>query len=233
MKRFVWAAAVALVWAVPCAIRLWLAYDLYALACYAAIVLALPFCSLMHELGHMLFGAFVKIKAVPKFSLFGSSSVKIIPKAADNLKRRLIVTAIGGLAVNALFAVAGIIGLIFTQCVFLCVFLPASAYLLYLNGEAALLPDGKTDGLVISELRRDTDEAKVTLAVLKAQALLLGGAEIGGLDEELLYNLPVIREDDPAFISLMQLRYEYRKARGEEREAEECRQRLEEIKKYL
>ena len=139
MKRFIWSAAVALVWAVPCAIRLWLAYDLYALACYAAIILALPFCSLMHELGHMLFGAFVKIKAVPKFSLFGSSSVKIIPKAADNLKRRLIVTASGGLAVNALFALVGIIGLIFTQCVFLCVFLPASAYLLYLNGEATII----------------------------------------------------------------------------------------------
>ena len=61
MKRFIWSAAVALVWAVPCAIRLWLAYDLYALACYAAIILALPFCSLMHELGHMLFAAFVKI----------------------------------------------------------------------------------------------------------------------------------------------------------------------------
>lgn len=75
----------------------WLEYGLYAIAVWAAMLVALPFSSLLHELGHMLCGAMCKIKAVPKFKLFGSSSCKIIPKTDKNLRRKIMFTACGGL----------------------------------------------------------------------------------------------------------------------------------------
>lgn len=75
------------------------------------MIVALPFSSLMHELAHMLFGAICKIKAVPKFKLFGSSSCELIPKTDKNLKWRLIFTARGGLIINFLLFGLGIIAL--------------------------------------------------------------------------------------------------------------------------
>ena len=127
MKKFsILALVIAVICAAVCSVKLWFEYELWALLCYAAILFALPFSSFMHELGHMLFGAFAKIKAVPKFSLFGSSSCMLIPKTDENLRKRLIATACGGLAVNFVFILLGIVGLFVSRCAFLTVFLPAS-----------------------------------------------------------------------------------------------------------
>ena len=91
-----------------------------------------------------------------------------------------------------------------------------------------------TDGRILSELIRNTDEAKVMLAVLTVQALVLNGKPINEVDEALLFDLPVIMEDDPAFISLTELRYEYFSAKGEEEKAKQYKQRFEELEKeYL
>ena len=106
-------------------IRLWLEYDLWAIACYAAMVLALPFASLMHELGHILVGAMCKIKAVPKFKLFGSSCVKLIPKTDKRLRVRLYFTAAAGLAVNLIIAILSSLPVYFSVFpAWLCVFYP-------------------------------------------------------------------------------------------------------------
>ena len=189
--------------AVICAIELWYQYGLWSLASYAAIILALPLSSLLHELGHMLFGAIVKIKTVPKFSLFGSSSCKIIPQTDKNLRFRICFTAVGGLVVNLLFAIVGALPLFVSAVpMCLCIFLPASTYLFLLNVYSVEFKSGKTDGLVVSELLSDGNEAKVLLAVLTVQAQVLNGKPIAEVDEKLLFVLPQIKEDDPAFISL-------------------------------
>ena len=232
MKRsnFIIAIIVALLACFSSGIVLWLEYDLWALACYAAIILALPFASLMHELGHMLCGAMVKIRAVPKFSLLGSSSVQLIPKTDKNLRPKLIFTAMGGLAVNFIIIVISFLPIYFKVLpAWVTVFLPSSVYLFMLN-----LYGENTDGRVLSNLLGNSNEAKVMLAVLTVQAQVLKGKPIAEADEKLLFDLPVIREDDPSFISLTELRYEYFSAKGNEEEAQKYKQRYEELKKqYL
>ncbi len=69
------------------------------------------------------------------------------------------------------------------------------------------------------------------LAVLTVQAQVLNGKPIKEVDESLLFSVPQIQEDDPAFISLTELRYEYFKAKGEEEQAEKFKTRFEELKK--
>ena len=228
--NFITALILALLAAFSCGIRLWLDYGLWALACYAAIFLALPFASLMHELGHMLFGAICKIKAVPKFSLFGSSCVKLIPKTDKHLRTRLYVTAAGGLAVNLIFMIVSSLPIYYNVIpAWLCVFLPSSVYLFMLNAWSA----EKTDGRILSNLTSMNDEAKVMLAVLTVQAQVLNGKPIEEVDEALLFDLPVIREDDESFIALTQLRYEYCLAKGMVEEVKKYAARIEDLKEYV
>ncbi len=210
----------------------WLEYNLYALAVYAAMILALPFSSLMHELGHMLFGAICKIKAVPKFKLFGSSSCKLIPKTDKKLKWRLIFTAYGGLVINAFLFILGIVALATNDVpVWLALFIPSNVYLYIINAMPVQFDSGKTDGLIGSELINQADSAKVMLAVLTVQAQVLKGKPIAEVDEQLLFGVPQIIESDESFIALTELRYEYFKAKGETAQAEKYKARFEELKK--
>lgn len=203
------------------------------------MVLSFPVMGLLHEVGHMLFGATVKIKAVPDIkgkTIFGLSSCKIIPKTDKGLRKRIIVTSLGGLIINFLFMVLGVVALFVPKipvAISICV-LPSSFYLFLLNAIPLHLSDGKTDGLVVYEIAKNEDAAKVMLAVLTVQAQVLNGKPIEEIDESLLFNLPQIREDDQSFIALTELRYEYFKAKGDGETAEKYRQRFEQLKKeYL
>lgn len=207
----------------------WLAYGLWAIALYAAMIVALPFSSLMHELGHMLAGAICKIKVIPKFKLFGNSYCEISPKGDKRLKARVYFTVKGGVIMNFLLFAVGIAGLQFGAS-WLGVLMPACAYLLILNDLPAEFADGKNDGMIFSDLLNETDEGRVLFAVLKAQAQLNGGKGIEELDENLLFDLPVIREDNPAFIALCELRCGYLKAKGDNGQAEKYRRRFEQLK---
>lgn len=207
------------------------------------MVLSCPLASILHELGHTLFGATVKIRAIPDkgflkntfLNWWNSSSCKIIPKTEEGLRGRVIFTAIGGPAINLVFIILGIVAL----CVpavptELCALLPASFHLLALNALPVSYADGKSDGEIVLELAKNGDEAKVMLAVLTVQAQVLGGKPIGGVDEKLLFDLPQIREDDAGFISLCELRAEFFTAKGDTRNAEKWRTRFEQLKaEYL
>lgn len=209
----------------------WFDFGLWAIAVWVAMIAAIPLSSLLHELGHMLFGAISGIKTKPHFSLFGSSSCALMPKKDDKIKNRVIFTAYGGIAVNLLIAVVCMLLIYFKIApVWLSFLIPANMYLCMLNIMPAHFTSGKTDGLVISEILNDKDEAKVLLAVLTVQAQILGGKPIEEVDESLLFELPQIREDDQSFIALTELRYEYMKAKGNEEEAQKYKQRFEQLK---
>ncbi len=66
---------------------------------------------------------------------------------------------------------------------------------------------------------------------MAVQAQLLNGKQISEIDKNLLFNLPQIREDEPAFISLAELRSEYYRAVGDEENAALWLSRFEELKK--
>lgn len=212
----------------------WYDYGIWAIALYVAMVISLPVCSALHELGHMLFGAITKIKAVPYFSLFGSSFCDIIPKTDKNLRARLFITALGGLIVNAVFIIIGYLPAFTVAPVWICVFMPASIYLFILNILPVEYAGGKTDGFICVELICNTDVAEVMVAVLTVQAQLAAGKPIQEINKRLLFALPQICEDEPSFISLLELRAEYCKAVGDEINAAAYRQRFEYLKKeYL
>lgn len=206
-------------------------YEWWAIAPIIGMIIAFPLASFLHECGHVLFGLFVKIKAVPKFSFHSSSSCQIIPKTDKGLKSRIIFTTLGGITVNFLCVALGVVAFFVVALPFwLTVVAPASLYFFVLNVLPVVLVDGKTDGLVILELAKNTDSSKVLLAVLTVQAQVLNGKPIEEVDEKLLFDLPQIQEDDQAFISLTELRYEYFKAKGEEDKAELWRTRFEQLK---
>ena len=209
----------------------WFDFGLWAIAVWVAMIAAIPLSSLLHELGHMLFGSFSGIKAKPHFNIFGSSSCALMPKKDSNIKTRVIVTAYGGIAVNFFIATLCIFLISFNIApVWLSFLIPANMYLCMLNIMPAHFSSGKTDGLVVEEIINGKDEAKVLLSVLTVQAQILNGKPVEEVDEALLFNLPQIREDDQSFIALTELRYEYMKAKGNEEEAQRYKERFNELK---
>ena len=142
---------------------------------FALSAVCIPFSVILHELGHMLFGATVKIKAVPHFKLMGASSCTIIPKTDKNLKGRLIFTSLGGLIVNALCIALGIVALTVEAVpVHICALLPFSAYLFLLNAMPFGYSDGATDGLVVCGLIKGDDSSKVMLNGFKGSGAGFG-----------------------------------------------------------
>lgn len=210
-------------------------YGLYAIPIVLAMFFGVPFASFVHELGHMLFGALVGIKAVPKFSIFSASCCKIMPKTYTGLRSKTFFTAIGGVTVNLLFIILGIVALCVPECpLWLTVFMPGAGWIFVFNVIPYDYNRGKTDGRVLVELAKNDDEAKVLIAVLTVQAQVLKGKPIEEVDENLLFGVPQIMESEQAFIALTQLRYEYFKAKGNNEEAEKYRQRFEQLKEeYL
>ena len=232
----VFAAIGPLVWLAGCLLRCIPEYGWWTVLIVAVAVLLLPVSSALHEVGHMLFGAIVKIKAVPNFKLFGSSSCKIIPQTDKNLKRRFIATALGGLIINFLLLIFSIIATAETVGLpfWASVFFPSCWYLIALNALPLTYSTGKTDVNVVWDLVTNEPSAEVLLSVLTVQAQVLNGKPIKEVDEKLLFDLPQIQEDDQAFISLTELRYEYFKAKGDTENALLWKNRFEELKKeYL
>lgn len=191
----------------------------------------------LHELGHILFGAIsgVRAKPVKLFTFYEPCSCEIIPKVAHGVKKRLIVTTIGGLVINLIFVIFGLVALCVSAIpTYLAMVAPASFYLFVINILPMETGSGKTDGLVIAELVKEEDSAKVMLAVLTVQSQILNGKPIVDVDEKLLFDLPQIQEDDPAFISLIELRAEYFAAKGDAVEAQKYQSRFEQLKEdYL
>ena len=216
---------------------------IWTIATGIIMVLSCPIVAVLHELGHTLFGATVKIRAVPEkgflkqtfLNWWEPSSCTIIPKTENGLRGRIIFTALGGSAVNLVFIVLGIVALCVPAVpIELCALLPASFHLLALNALPLSYDGGKSDGEVILELIKNGDEAKVMLAVLSVQAQVLGGKPIEEVDENQLFDLPAIPEDDESFIALCELRAEYFTAKGDSENAEKWRTRFEQLKsEYL
>ena len=222
-----------------------------ALVCIAAAGLQAHY--LIHELGHLLFGLLSGFRPVSfsvaclRFARFGKK-VSFIPNAAyagasemypvgeKRLKGRLLLYTLGGAAFNFLFAAAGIL------CYLL---LPASWALLFFVSLAPLnlyecvaellpmqLPAGKTDGKFALDLMTRESGAQNAFAVFRAQSLIAKGC-FSDVPRSILYDVPVVREDDPAFLSLLSLRMMRAALLNEREEALSCAERLSGLLEYL
>ncbi len=190
----------------------------------------------VHELGHFVLGLFSGMRAKLTLRSFlplvRAPSVEIVPKKEDKIKSRLIVTALGGVIFNFIFIVLGLVALFVPQVpIWISPIAIWHMSIFFDNVIPITYGTGKTDGLVISELLRNSPESRVMLAVLKVQAHVLSGKPIAGADKNLLFSLPQIAEDDPAFISLTELRAEYCAAVGDTENAEKYRARFEQLRK--
>lgn len=205
-------------------------YDSFLIVgCAVGFVLLLPVATVvLHEIGHLVFGLVAGLR-------FYSFSVRILqigrgwrvclrnnpdfagktvmlPKNDKGMRSKLTVFALGGAVFNLVYG-----------CVFLLLyfFVPQSLALLLFEllapvsvfeGLIALYPaelsSGHTDGKIISGLIKNTPYARVMQAVLAAQGQLLKGS-YSDISRDLLFDLPVVREDEPLFLSLTQLRWQY------------------------
>ncbi len=222
-----------------------------ATALFVAVCLIAPLNVCLHEAGHLLFGfcAGMRFYAVSlghlRLSRGGAAwsflprhagETQMIPKKSNGVRARTAAFALGGAILNFVY------GGIFLALYFLVPVTPALLFfelfapLNLFEGIVALfpvtLPSGRTDGEVLRGLLRKTPEAEIRLGVSKAQGLLYhGGYE--ALPSELLFNLPVIAEDDPAFIALLCLRWRYLYAHGDGSGAVAVLDRLQTLVDYM
>ena len=83
---------------------------------------------------------------------------------------------------------------------------------------------------MLLDAAKNTPQWQVLERVLTVQGMLAEGTPIEALDEELLFSVPQIAEDRPAFIMLACLRAEYYASKNDLVNAEKWRQRYEQLK---
>lgn len=187
------------------------------------ILLRIP--TAVHELGHLLFGLAARMRPhAVTLSLFRFSGegVKFVgytesyagctemaPVGGEHMRPRFLLYTLGGSALCLLLGVTFLL---------LSVLLPYSAWWLFCGmfslyeiGEGiralipACLPEGETDGEVVRSVLKGEAEAQVLLSVLTAQGILYRHS-FSDVPRELLFGLPVVREDAPCFRILLWLR---------------------------
>ncbi|MGN0823004.1 MAG: hypothetical protein ACI4NG_04455 [Candidatus Gallimonas sp.] len=214
---------------------------LWAFGGAIATLFLLPLNALAHETGHLVFGALAGLRfsslRVSRLRIFRvgkrfrmrfmharevAGSCEMYPGNAKGVRGKMIFYSLGGATFNLVY------GLTFLTLFLLCESHPALYFfaifapLNLFEAAASLYPaetaTGMTDGGLVAGLVRNRPSAVVSLRVLTAQGILSLGSfsEVG---EELLFDTPVVREDDPAFLALLQLRYYYLFYYGREEEA--------------
>lgn len=218
---------------------------------FGVFCIVLPINVLIHECGHLLFGKIANLKSISisvgwfqidgngiritrKHSFAGET--QMLPKSIKGVRGKTACFALGGALLNLIY------GAVFLSLFFVLpmhpvlFFFELCAPLNIFEGLTALYPaeldSGRTDGKVLTELACKTPFSEVFLAVLTAQGLLYkqGYAEI---PRELLFDLPIVREDEPAFLALTQLRWQYLFMNGDEEGAATQIKRLETLVDYL
>ena len=218
----------------------------FMIVCVAAALtqILLRFSYVVHELGHLIFGlcAGLRVGQVRVGWLcFGEKGVKFAVgkkqagetqfalKRANGAHARLFSAALGGplsgLAVGAVLLVLWFLLPPHPAMLFFALLSPfvlAEGIFEILPAELAA---GKTDGLVLSELAARAGETEIAVRVMQAQCLCAEGG-IDNVGRELLFDVPVVREDCPAFWELLRLQEQFLRADGDELGAERIAERL-------
>lgn len=218
----------------------WLMYEnggLWFLIGYIALCAAFfPIAVILHELGHVIFGAMsgMKVKMSRLNPFLTSASCTVMPLKSKNIKRRLIITTLGGIVLNALFLALGAAAFALGgKLVILTFVAPSSLYLFLINAVPLEYASGKTDMLAAAEAVKGEPSYLVLERVLTIQGMLSEGAKLEDIDEQFFYSVPQVAEDDAAFIMLVSLRADYYKAKGDEANAAKWEERLSSLLEYL
>lgn len=257
-KQSIFRICMSVVWVLAIIAMLWILFvnangDWGRLAIWVGICVAIallcPISVLVHEIGHLLFGWFVGMKWTSilfwhirisridrsvHFCLFpiADGACEMVPTSDKNLEGKLIFYALGGAILNFTYAGVVLALFVFFRTNALLTILAAFVPFNVAEGIYALVPvgleSGKTDGRFVLDLRKGESSAVLMARVMALQGSLFYGT-YDQIESSRLYNVPVVREDDYAFLSLLQLRFQYENNCGDVERAEKTLDRLKEI----
>ncbi len=187
-----------------------------------------------HELGHVVAGKkngfafssvsiwffkWTKIKKNIRFSfvlpLDEAGYSEMIPTKTDNISLRYRNMTLGGLYGGIVLLVLGIIPffivkfLSFQVFVLWAMLLPLSIYYV-LGNYLPMSSNGiRNDGAVLFGIKKNDFTSIVSSSLLAVQAQLYEGKTPAMVDEDLLFSLPQLAEDDPVYIMLLSARLNF------------------------
>lgn len=207
--------------------------------------------TILHEVGHLLFGLCAGLRFVSvqigflhitrrgvsfAFNNGFAGQTQMVPKSQKNVKKRLAFFAVGGTIFNLVYGITFLILFYVLPVAPVISGLALLAPFHILWGLSELfpieLPAGRTDGMILLDMIKNTPYAQVFASVLTAQGILFRNS-FSEISEDLLFKTPVIREDNPAFISLSLLRWQYYYSKNDEEGVKKVGERLVNLMEYL
>ena len=168
-------------------------------------------------------------------SPFADDQTQVIPKSAENMKRRMCSYAIGGLLFGGIFLT---ILLILSIAIFSIRYLwigmmVASIHLFLLNVVPFEYAAGKTDMLIYAGIQKGADAEQVLLSVMAIDGYLYEGKRFAEINEDLFFKVPQLSEEEPLFAVILDRRYRYWLDQGNIDEAAVCLNRLASLQDYM
>ncbi len=195
--------------------------------------------TLMHELGHLIFGKIKKFDLLSfsvwffRWTKYGkevefsftlpleeAGSCEMVSKCTENLAKRYRWMIFGGFLFTFIAMAMGILAFVIPNlpyqiyCV-LVMFLPMGAWTLLCNFLPMTNNGVKNDGAEYFDLVRNNDGAKVTISLLSIESQLYNGKTPSEVDEKYYFDIPQLPEDDYKFLLLLNARYYYHLDKGE------------------
>lgn len=219
--------------------------------CLVGLALGFILSPIVHELGHVLLAAIVKMEAVyvkcfcfkvylkngkKRFAFaspFAADETQVLPLVGGDMQKRAGLYAIGGLLFGGVFLTLVAVGALLAPSYVLLGMLPYAAYLFFLNLPPFEYASGKTDGLIYKGIKKNFDAEKCMLSVMEIQGLLSEGKSFAGVEENFYFDLPQLCEDEPLYAVILDLRYRYYLEKGMLEKAADCLNRLALNEAYL
>lgn len=224
---------------------------------FASAVISGFIVTLFHELGHLVFGKlngftlisftvwFLKWskrkgKTVFDFVWLGeeAGSTEMVAKSTENLEKRYRRMTFGGLFFTAVLMLMGIVPFFLKDLsvflfVFWAMFLPIGSYVFFGNALPMENYGVPNDGAVLYGLRKNTDNSKVMVSLLKIQSELFNGKTPANIDEGFYFDLPQLPEDNFNFVLLLNARYYFYLDKGDYENAKKVSDRSLMLLDYL
>jgi len=199
---------------------------LFVIEGLAVSLIAAP---IIHEVGHIVFASRAKMQTVYSkffcvkverrggryaFSLANplkTDETQAVPTCGGEMKKRLEKYTLGGLIFEGAYLLIVLVGAILLSAFGiysgkLWGMVPYTAYHFLLNVAPFEYPTGKADGLIYHELKKNEPSARLMASVMDLQGRIYAGERYSEI-EETAFDFPVVAEDDPAFVSALELKY--------------------------
>lgn len=219
------------------------------------LIAALIFAPTVHELGHICFAYAMKMKLrYTKFfcvkikneggryeislaNPFASDETQTVPTVGGNMRRRATLYALGGLIFSGavlflLLSCAVILSAFGIHSAKLWGLIPFFAYLFFANCFPLEYESGKTDALIVKEIKKNEPVAAAFLSAMEIQGRAFSGEEYSKIDET-LFQFPVLAEDEPIFAICKDLQYRRALDEGDLAQAADALKRLAQCEEYL